>query len=162
MLKMNNAKRFFSVLLAFSLVLASLLSLMVPVSAATRSRGISTQTITVTTKANWWIPGSESITLSQTKGTYEKKTLNWRGQWKSEPVKAYGEWDIVAKATDGSHTIKKNFNGSSIKLDLKPNKTYKITVSWDTTANNLKYKFNSFTEYPTWKVKSTYKVSNYY
>lgn len=160
---MTATKRIFTASISCILILVTFFSLMIPASAATKSRGIATQTITVVTKANWLIPGSESITLSQTKGTYMKKKYNWRGVCTgADPKKAYGEWDIVVRATDGSDTQYKNWNDSSIKLNLKPNKTYKITVSWDTTANNIKYSFNSFSTYPTWKVKSTYKVSSCY
>lgn len=39
------------------------------------SNGIKTCTITVTTKANYLVPGSESITLRQTKGECEKESI---------------------------------------------------------------------------------------
>ena len=132
--------------------------------AATRSSGKSTRTITVVTKANWWVPGSESITLKQTKGVRTEKNYNiFTGKTTTKTSKCYGDWKVVAKATDGSHTITKNFSGGSLKLSLKPNKTYKITVSWDSTADMIdSVDKGSFTTLPTWKVSSTYKVSNYY
>ncbi len=146
--------------MATILLLTMLLSLAIPASAATKSNGIKTVTMTVTTKANWWIPGSESITLSQTKGTCSTRPLFSK---KDKISKVYGCWDVVAVATDGSHKVTKNFDGSSVKLNLKPNKTYKITISWDSQASFFQtVGKGNFTSYPTWKVKSTYKVSNYY
>ena len=59
--------------------------------AATSSSGKSTRTITVSTKANWLIPGSESITLSQTKGVRSEKNP-FTGKVKTK--NCYGEWDI--------------------------------------------------------------------
>lgn len=159
---MTKAKRLFSSVISCLLLICTLFAAPLTASAATYSSGTSTQTITVTTEANWGKPGSESITLSQTKGTRTKKTYSW-GKWKTKTSKAYGTWKVSVKATDGSHTFSKKLTGSSLKLNLKPNKTYKITVSWDgaTETVNAVSKGN-FTSYPTWRVKSTWKVSNYY
>ena len=100
----------------------------VSASAATSSSGTRTQTITVITKANWLLPGSESITLQQTKGVCTKTTTNWlTGKRSTKTSSEYGTWNIVAKAIDGSHTVKKTLSGKSVKLNLKPNKTYSIT-----------------------------------
>lgn len=129
-------------------------------TAATSSSGTSTRTITVVTKANWWKPGSESITLSQTKGVRSEKNV-WTGKTKTK--KCYGTWKIVATSTDGKHTIKKTWDDGSIKLNLKANKTYRITVTWDSQADIFDtLDHGSFTTMPTWRVKSVYKVSNYY
>ena len=155
---MEKTKRISSVVISLLMIITTLVIMAVPASAATSSKGIATQTIIVTTKGNWWIPGSESITLSQTKGE-----CSYRNFITKKPVKSkvYGEWDIVAKSTDGQHTVKKTLDGSSVKIPLKPNKTYFITVTWDTQANNIRtLGKGSFTSYPTWKVKSTYKVSS--
>lgn len=149
---------------AAMLLILVVLGFVSPVMAATSSYGTQTRTITVTTKANWFIPGSESITLSQTKGTCVEDTYNiFTGKWSSKTSKVYGDWDIVATATDGSHTVRKNLSGSSVKINLKPNKTYKITVSWDYASNTItQLDKGSFKSYPTWRVKSTYKVSSCY
>ena len=161
---MTTTKRIFTGTLALVMVFCTLFATSIPASAATRSYGIRTQTITVKTKANYWIPGSESITLSQSKGTCVKETTNpFTGKTSRKPSNQYGEWDIVVKATDGSHTFKRSLTGSSVKLNLKPNKTYKITVTWDSQAVFFKeLKKGPFVSYPTWKVKSTWKVSNCY
>ena len=160
---MLKTKRFFTPLIALAMVICSIVSLFsmsVPVSAATNSYGIQTRTITVHTKANYWIPGSSSITISQSKGVCTKTNIFTK---KEKASKQYGEWDIVAKATDGSHTVSKSLTGGSVKLKLKPNKTYKVTISWDSNAQFFtEINKGNYTSYPTWRVKSAYKVSNYY
>lgn len=160
----KKTKRILSAVFALAIVMCSLLAMGATASAATCSSGRSTRTITVKTKANYLIPGSESITLSQTKGVCTKNVYNiFTGKTKTTTSKQYGRWNIVVKATDGSHTFKKSLTDGSIKLNLKPNKTYTITVSWDTTAATLKeIDKGNYTTYPTWRVKSTWKVSSYY
>lgn len=74
---MTMAKRIVSATLVFCMLICTLFTAAIPASAATYSSGTSTRTITVSTKANYWIPGSESITLSQTKGVCEKKSYNF-------------------------------------------------------------------------------------
>lgn len=160
---MVNVRKLTSSLVAFALIVCTLLGICMPASAATCSSGTRTQTITVTTKANYLKPGSESITLSQTKGTCQRRSYNiFTGRTSIKTSKAYGEWDIVAVATDGSHTVRKTLSGGSVKINLKPNKTYKITVTWDSTAATFtELSKGGFVSYPTWRVKSTWKVSNY-
>ena len=74
---MINVKKIASSVIVFTLILSTIFSLFVPVSAATYGSGTRTGTITVTTKANYWVPGSESITLSQTKGTCRLEKYNF-------------------------------------------------------------------------------------
>lgn len=161
---MTKTKRIFTSVIAFALIFCTLFAMSIPASAATRSSGTQSRTITVTTKANYWLPGSESITIGQSKGTCVKETYNvFSGKTKRKSSNEYGEWDITVRATDGSHTFTKSLRGSSIKLNLKPNKTYKITVTWDSQAAIIKtLDKGNYTSYPTWRVKSTWKVSNYY
>ena len=161
---MTKKTKFFTSIIALLMILCSLFTMYLPVSAATYSSGIQTRTITVTTKANYWVPGSESITLSQNKGTCAKTNYNiFTGKTTKKTSNQYGEWDIIVKATDGSHTFKKSLTGSSIKLNLKPNKTYKITITWDHQAAIFKeIDKGNYTSYPTWRVKSTWKVSSCY
>lgn len=162
---MKIVKRVFPVVLVFAMLFCTFFSLCtVSASAATTSSGTQSRTITVKTKANYWLPGSESITIGQSKGTCVKKTYNFfTGKMTQKSSNQYGEWDITVKATDGSHSFKKTLTGSSIKLKLKPNKTYKITITWDSQAALFKtLDKGDYTKYPTWRVKSTWKVSNYY
>lgn len=157
-------KRIFTSVIAFSLIFSTLFAMSIPASAATSSSGTQTRTITVTTKAKWWIPGSESITIGQYKGTCVKENHNFfTSQTTRKSSSQYGEWDITVRATDGSHTYSRSLTGSSIKLNLKPNKVYKITITWDSRAEFFKtLDKGNYTSYPTWRVKSTWKVSNYY
>ena len=154
--------------LAMFLVIITIFSCMVlPASAATNSSGTSTQTITVVTKSNWLYPGSESITLSQSKGTFTYSKTNWLGQetGKTGSKSEYGTWKISVAATDGSHSFSKTWSDGSIKLNLKPNKTYKITISYDSYQDifrGIDYRNFRWTKYPNWRVSSTWKVSNYY
>lgn len=159
---MNKAKRISCFVLAVLMLVSTMIAMIVPSSAATSSNGKKSVTITVTTQANWWRPGSESITLSQTKGTCQVYNYLTRKTYTS---KVYAEWDISVKATDGSHSYSKNWKNGSITLNLKPNKTYKITITWDETANILRTigaGKGDFTTLPTWKVSKTHKCSNYY
>ncbi len=150
-------------IIALFLAILSVVSIaIVSASAATSSSGKSTRTITVSTKANWLKPGSESITLGQTKGVCTGTKYNYKLQAKKVTSNQYGIWDVVAKSTDGSHTVKGTLKGSSLKINLKPNKTYKITVSWSSNNTFTELDKGTFTTLPSWRVKSTNKVSNYY
>ena len=162
MTKQKQIVRFGKKFLVCVLMVCTLASAILPLtaSAATRSSGTRTQTITVVTKANWCIPGSESITLKQEKGVCSCRNI-FTGKTKTSKV--YGCWDIVAKSTDGTHTVTKELNGGSVKIPLTPNKTYKITITWDDNETFFKTAGKgSFTSYPTWRVDSTWKVSSYY
>ncbi|MBQ7387129.1 MAG: hypothetical protein IJW03_03070 [Clostridia bacterium] len=155
---MVKTRKILTVVTSIIMIICTLFVTMVPASAATRSKGTATQTIIVKTKANWLIPGSESITLKQERGVC-KSTNIFTGKVKES--KFYGVWDIEIEATDGSHTEEKTLKGSSLKINLKPNKTYKITVTWDTSANNYRvWGKGSIYKYPTWMVSKTYKVSS--
>lgn len=154
-------------ILAMFLVIITIFSCMVlPASAATTSSGTSTRTITVVTKGNWLYPGSESITLSQSKGTFTYSKTNWLGQetGKTGSKSEYGTWNISVAATDGSHSYSKTWKNGSIKLSLKPNKTYTITISYDGMQDvfrGIDYRNFRWTKYPSWRVSSTWKVSSY-
>lgn len=163
---MIKAKRYFlSVIMAVFAVMVAWLAVApqpVQASAATCSNGTQTRVITVVTQANWWLPGSESITLQQTQGTVPKGV---KAQWEytfsgkvGKTKKSYARWKISYKSTDNKHSGSKTLTGKNVTINLKPNKTYKITVEWDNVGNFGE----SFIKYPTWKVSKTYKVSKYY
>lgn len=148
--------------LAMILVVITIFSCMVlPASAATCSFGTSTRVIHVTTKANWFYPGSESITLSQSKGTYFYN--DWHGRLCSK--NAYGSWNIEVRSEDGSHCYAKSWESGSIKLNLKPNKSYTITVSYNSTYDSkLKNSHFGFRweKLPGWRVSGTWKIAYYW
>ena len=104
MTQQNRIACFGKKILVCILVVCTLVTTILPLtaSAATCSSGTRTRTITVTTKSNWWIPGSESITLKQQKGICSYTNI-FTGKVKTSKV--YGCWNIVARATDGSHTV---------------------------------------------------------
>lgn len=160
---MTKTKRISALLMSLVLVFSVAFSTATSASAATASSGMKTQVIYVETKANWWIPGSESITLTQTKGTRTTTTYSFfTGKSSTKNTSCYGTWDVVAVATDGSHTVKGTLSGSSLKIKLKPNKAYQITVSWNSDKDMIaSLSKGSFSKLPTWKVSSTYKVSYY-
>ncbi len=161
---MTKTRRIVSIAMVCLILVSTIFATILPAAAATTSSGTSTRTITVNTKANWWKPGSESITISQAKGVCTKKSYNiFTGKWSAKSSNQYGEWDIRVEATDGSHSYTETLTGSSIKLKLKANKTYKITITWDSQAATLKeVSKGNYTTYPTWRVSKTNKVSSYY
>ena len=120
-----------------------------------------TQTITVKTKANWFVPGGESITLGNSKVTVNYCS-SWTGKSKSKSI--YPSYKVTVKATDGTHSYTRMMTGSSLKLSLERDKEYTITVSYDSNRTWLEYctlKNANMSGSPYWWVKSTHKVSSY-
>lgn len=159
---MKKSKKIFAILLSLVMTVAMFMSMATTVSAATCSNGTRTQTIFVQTKANWWIPGSESITLSQTKGVRTMTQYSLFGK-RTKNTSMYGTWDVTVRALDGSHYYTKRLTGGSLKLNLKPDKAYQITVSWNNVMNTVDaVTKGEFSKLPTWRVSGTWKVSNYH
>ena len=153
--------RLVSMLMAVLMVFSCAVAFVPTAEAATSSSGTRTQTITVETKSNWWKWGSESITLSQAKGTRKTKKFNlFKWRYEEKTTNSYGTWQISVKSTDGRDNYTTKLTGGSKKLSLKGDKTYTITVSWDSTSD-LIYSLDkgSFTSYPTWRVKSANKAT---
>lgn len=158
---MFRVKKYVSMVLITVMVICVFFATRIPVFAATCSNGTKTCTIIVKTKANYLLAGSESITIKQAKGICEKESRGITGKVKIKSSKEYGTWNIVAQASD--HTVKKRLTGGSVKIKLKSNRTYKVTVSWDSGAAAFKVlDKGNYTEYPSWQVGSTWKVSEYY
>lgn len=155
-------KRILSLFLAV-LTLATIFIL--PAQAATYSWKRGTETIWVETKANYWVPGSSSITIKQDKGTMSySKTNFWGKVTGTATKKLYGTWNIHVESTDGKDKYNKTLSGSSIKLNLKANKNYRITISYDYIADTfmgLKYRNAKWTTEPSWRVSGTWKVADY-
>lgn len=80
-------------------------------------------TFTATTNGKWT---NGSITLKGTKGTYSSYT--WSNEEKTHSI--YGYYKVTAKNTKTNKVefSKKWENSSSIKIKLKRNSTYQITV----------------------------------
>lgn len=148
----------------FTLIFACII-FVVPIGVeAAISGGQGTSTLTVVTKANWKKPGSESITLSNRQVVVQgyKRTLT--GKKKLQTKKYYPRYKITVNSTDGTHSFTKYMTSSSLKLNLKPDKRYRITVSYDGAyAKNFHGLSNAVTiTAPQWALKSVYKVSDYY
>ena len=157
-------KKTISILLAIAICVSCIAMMTLSASAATCSSGTSTQTITVTTKSAYYYPGSSSITLSQTKGVVTYDKTRWGRVVGTGTAKYYGTWNISVYATDGSDSFSKTLSGSSVKISLKPNKTYKITVTYNwyvDTIIMIDHVNSRWTKYPSWRVSSTWKVSDY-
>lgn len=158
-------KKTISILLAIAICISCIAMMTLSASAATSSSGTSTRTITVSTKAAYYYPGSSSITLSQTKGVVTYDKTRWGQVVGTGTAKYYGTWNISVRATDGSDSFSKTLSGSSVKINLKPNKTYKITVTYNwyvDTIIMIDHVNSRWTQYPSWRVSGTWKVSNYY
>ena len=135
------------------------------VSAAT-SGGKGSTTITVKTKANYLYPGASSITLKQNKQTFTYKHL-FNNTTKTTSG-YYGHYDIKAyNETKGKTEETINWDGGQTKkISLKPNCTYKITVSYNANETDIFKPKNGMyswikTSSPSWQVSSTWKVSSY-
>lgn len=129
-------------------------------SAATSGNKNRSAIITVNTKANYWYPGSSSITLKQNKTefTYTKKG-------KKKTAKMYAAFRIEYTNCKTGKTKTTWLKDRSKKINLDKNATYKVKVSYDSTKMQIKniYKQNfAWKTMPNWWVSSTWKVTSYY
>ena len=113
-------KKFISMLLVLVTVFTTVMVMFIPAHAAT------TSTYIVTTKANYWYPGSESITIKQVKEEY------YSNPKKTKTKKRNMSYTVTCTPISWSgkkpKTIKKEFSGSSKKIDLEKNTTYRVTI----------------------------------
>ena len=155
-------------LLAFTLVLATLISMFAVLSCnvfASTSGGTGSYTITVNTKANYLYPGASSVTLKQ-----EKQTLTYKALTSNKTKTKtgyYGCYNItVYNVANGSRSSVYWGGGQTKKISLDPNCTYRITVSYNSTSTALftsqplGYSWKSSSN-PYWRVSSTWKISSY-
>ncbi len=166
MTKSKTISRFMKL---FSVVLAlvAMVSSVNIVSEAATSGCDNSRTITVITKANYYVPGASSITLKQTKGKYTYPVYNILGKIKKYKTGyAYGYYNVTCTPVNGTGK-KKNyiFDSGSKKIKLDPNTTYNITVSynWGMTWYGTNCKKGGSWDYtPEWRVSSSWKVTDYY
>lgn len=153
---MKKARKMFLVLIS----LVCLLNVTVTPTFAADSyyhSGTGSETFSVTTKAAWYYPGKESITFRNYKVEYKSVRYSWLGFRRIEEIKkAYPQWTIRVVSTDGKHKFTTTMKGSSKKVKLKRNKTYRITVSY--------HPFNGITtgsliDQPEWSVKGLWKAT---
>ena len=118
----------------------------------------SSVTFTVTTKSNW---GSNDLSITQNKGKAWTNTMG-------SQYDAYGLYKVTYTNKDGKEKTK-YFTDDKVKLDLKPNQTYTVTVkAYDRTSINevrsydthylFKGGFGSWKTAPTWKVSAQKNV----
>lgn len=169
---MNNTKSFTKRIMAILFVIltiVSTLSFSTLTAQAATSGSKNTRTITVNTKTNYWYPGASSITLKQEKITITWKSLNGKKTKKTSGY--YGRYNIsIYNVTDNKWEKSKCWNGKqSIKIELKGNKKYNITVSYDANGTWLNVSkaqpigYGSNNGYsPNWWVSGSHKVTNYY
>ncbi len=157
------SKRLLAVLITVISVISMFSATALSSSAAT-SGGSSSATVYVTTKANYWYPGSSSITLTQQKQTITYKKLN------SSKTKTktgyYGRYDIKVYNVTKKKTTTVYWKGGKTKtISLDKNCQYQITVKYNSANTNtftsapLGYSWKS-TSSPSWYVSGKWKVSS--
>ena len=134
-------------ILSLAMIVCTLVGVMILPAHAATSGTTGTRTIYAETKANWWYPGAESITLKQSKikATY----TGFFNSSKTTTREFYGVYNITVcnNSTGARKTYK--LTGASLKIKLDRNASYTITVQYDSNATFLK------TPYPTgWIYKS--------
>ena len=120
-----------------------------PIEASAAARSYDSRCyceITVETKANYWKPGSESITLQQTGQKYGF-------------TRSYPKWDIVVEeVVQGKFRVpveRTSLKTKTKKIKLQPNRKYVICVSYSKCTSN------SYGKESTWKISKTNKVTKY-
>lgn len=157
---MVNSKKLMSLFLTMIIFIGICFCFPTTASAATSGSQNRSSTITVNTKANYWYPGSSSITLKQSKTNF---TYTNKGKTKTNKMYAAYKITYVNNKTGKSKTTW--LTGASKKINLDKNTTYKITVCYDSTKMQIKniYRQNfKWKPTPSWWVNSTWKVSSYY
>lgn len=157
---------FLSKLTAIILSVLTVFSFSTLSASAATSGGTRAATITVNTKANYLYPGASSITLKQSKQTLTYKKLG--GSKTKTKVGYYGQYDIKVYNVTKNKTNNMTWSGGQTKkISLDPNCTYRITVSYNSTAtcmftsNPIGYSWKSSST-PSWWVGSTWKLASYY
>lgn len=115
-------------------VMFSLITMFGAVSATGVTASAATSTsYTVSTKANWWRPGAESITIKQVKEKYYSNIK--RTKTKSRYTTYYIKCVPTSWSGSKPKTIEKRMTDGSVKITLARNVTYKVTI----TASPIPY-----------------------
>ncbi len=157
-------KRIFSVFFCLVMIVTAFSNLTITSYAAT-SGGSRSTTISVSTKANYWYPGTSSITLKQ-----EKQTLTYKALLSNKTKTKsgyYGCYNIsVYNVTKNKKSSVYWGGGKTKKISLDPNCTYRITVNYNSTSTAIftkqpiGYSWKKSSS-PSWNVSSTWKISSY-
>ena len=155
---MKQVKRAFAMLMCVAMVLSLCTMFAGAANVCSEITGTGkpseSVTFTVETNSKW---GNNNLKLTQTKG---KASLYWSDR---EP-EVYGRYTVTYKA-DGAKEKSKSFTGSEVKLDLKPNKTYTVTVtaysyeSLHVLIGVTGGGFHSWSTAPVWKVSAQKNVT---
>lgn len=141
------------------LLIGAICCFSVNVFAATSGK-MNKTTITVTTNSKWSLL-SPYIKLQQNKAEY---TYTKFGKTKTGSM--YGVFNVTIKDCNTGKVTTKKFDGKTLKISLKRNTTYKITVAYDSTKMQIKTycKMTNFKwkTTPNWWVSKAVRVSNYY
>lgn len=119
---MTITKRFFSVFLCVLTVFTLLSATMLQSSAYS-----DTDYYTVTTKSNYWYPGSESITVSQSKEVYYCNKAHTKTKKRNALVCTVTCTPISGT---GKKTITESFSGNSKKITLDKDTTYRVKITY--------------------------------
>ncbi|MGN0180775.1 MAG: hypothetical protein ACI4DY_15245 [Monoglobaceae bacterium] len=157
-------KTVFSKITAIILCILTLVSFSAITASAATSGGSRSATVYVTTKSNYFYPGSSSVTLKQ-----EKQTLTYQqlfGAKTKTKTGYYGCYDInVYNVTKKTSKSVYWGGGRTKKISLDANCAYRITVCYNSTATSLftraplGYSLKK-TSNPGWSISSTWKVSS--
>ena len=119
---MTTTKRILSVFLCVLTIFTVLSTTMLQASAYS-----DTDYYTVTTKANYWYPGSESITVSQSKEVYYSNKAHTKTKKRNALVCTVTCTPISGT---GKKTITQSFSGNSKKINLEKNTTYRVKITY--------------------------------
>ena len=119
---MTAARRLTAVFLCVLTIFSVFSSMMLQASAYS-----DTDCYTVTTKANYWYPGSESITVSQSKEVYYSNKAHTKTKKRNALVCTVTCTPISGT---GKKTINKTFTGSSKTIKLEKNTTYRVKITY--------------------------------
>lgn len=157
---MSCVKKGTSLFLTVVMLLTTFVFAVPSVSAATSGTKNSSSSITVKTKAVYYLPGSSSITLKQSKLEYTYTAAFGKVKTK----KGYAQWKVQVTPTSKSGKTKTYWlDDGSKTISLDKNTTYRITVTYDSNGTflNVGGREPKWKTTPSWRVSKAYKVSSY-
>ena len=145
-------KRFLAILL----VVIVCFSMIASVSAANVCGNISgnaksTKTFTINTGSRWL--GSDKVKFTQTKGTYEYRTLLSSSKTKTD----YMCYKVSYRIKGTSAWTTKQWKGKNLTLSLKKNKVYEVKV---VPFSNIDMSVQTGRQIRSWKKTATWSVTS--
>ena len=111
----------------------------------------STKTFTINTGSRWL--GSDKVTFTQSKGTYEYSTAFSR----SKTANAYMCYKVRYRINGTSSWTTKQWKGKKLTLSLKKNKVYQVQVI---PYDNIDMGFQTGRAIKSWQKLSTWSVTS--